>query len=211
MNRVSILCNKDATMMNEFNRMCIDDLNEHFMFSLFLPLFHEFMVANVQKETDKDRLIIEHAGSAFMEGKSPEDVNADAVFETTKDVDRGFLKKISHLPLLVMVKYDDIKDTRIDRIRLLTLTVFELLGKWGSNMNFSDAVRNAYSEGQFKKIINGILRLYNRETKILAESINVLPPINIAKDIFVETLFGVMEKAREETSRELVRMVYAAA
>jgi len=120
MDRVNILCSKDVFLMNEFSRRCIDNLKDHFMFRVFSSIFHDFMDANVQKETDKDRLIIEHSAAIYTSGKNAEDIDLETIFEKTKDVDKRFIKKISVLPLLIEIKYSDIREIRKKRIKILS-------------------------------------------------------------------------------------------
>lgn len=208
MDRVKILCNKDRVLMKEFSRRCIDDLRDHLIFKVFFTLFRGFMDANVQKETDKDRLIIEHAASAFLAGKDFGDADVDGMFEKTKGVDREFIKKISTLPLSIDVRYTDIGDIRKKRIRVLSRMVVELLNNWNDPIPFIDVVKKTYTDSQFNGIIKDMLHLYNLETIKLTGSIRLLYPADIAKGLFTDALFNMMEQIREVTAREFTKRVY---
>lgn len=205
MNKINIISEKDALMMNEFSSRTIGHLKQYHIFNLLFPVFQGFTDANVSKEIEKDRLIIEQAARAFMSGKGPGDINAEEIFEMTKNVDRRFLEKITRLPISIDVRYDKIRGTRIERISLLTMTVFDLLSSWDDDVSFSDMIKKVYSKRHFRVVIDRILSLYIQETRILSDSVNIIQPLSIAKDLFFHILFESMEKAKEETSKEILR------
>ena len=208
MDRISILSSKDSALMNEFSRRCIDNLKDHFMFRVFFSVFNDFMDMNVKKETDKDRIIIENSVSYYETGRNIGDIDLETVFEKTIDVDKKFIKKISILPLSIDVRYNEFKEIRKKRIKIISGVVFELLRRWEDSVPFANVVRDVYTEIRFKEVIKEILQLYNLETMKVTNSIMPLYPINIAKDLLAGTLFNVMEYMKEVTTRESVRKIY---
>ncbi len=70
MHKVKVMCDRDREMMQEFSGLCIMRLNEHLPFKLFLSLFQHFLDANVLKEIEKDRLIMEQAAAGFEKGQA---------------------------------------------------------------------------------------------------------------------------------------------
>jgi hypothetical protein len=118
MTRVDILCDTDREMMLEFSSLCVGHLNNHLPLKIFLSLFQHFLDANVLKEIEKDRLIIEHAAAVFERGKGRAAVDAEEVFEMTKKTDREFIKNCRTL-FSIELRYDDFAEIRKRRIILL--------------------------------------------------------------------------------------------
>jgi len=77
MDMVGVLCDRDREMMLEFSGLCVRRLNNHLPLKIFLSLFQPFLDANVLKEVEKDRLIIEHAAAGFERGQTSADVDVD--------------------------------------------------------------------------------------------------------------------------------------
>jgi hypothetical protein len=194
---VGILCDKDNDFLHDYSRRCIERLTGHSLFSVPFPFLSAYLEANIKKETDKDRLIIEHAAEALASGKKPGDVDIDEIFEKTKIVDKAFVRRLLIPSFSIQVRYEDIADIRKKRIALLSTTAGEVLQSWGSSCSFSEVVRNTYSESQFREIILNILHLYNQETRKLTDSIKFFSPFNRAIGMFAETVFDTMEAVAE--------------
>jgi hypothetical protein len=190
--KASILCEKDRDMMYEFQRRSLDRITGQSLLLATLPFFSGYLDANVKKETDKDRLIIEEATHAYRTGAPACDLDLEDIFEKTKQVDRAFLNNLP-IPSLRFVRYSEFADIRIQRIWRISKTVYALLQNWPDTASFTDAVKNAYTENTFREIIAEILRLYNQETRMLSKSIRLFPPFNKAVNSYGETLFQAME------------------
>lgn len=198
MNKIRILCKKDETMLHEFSRRCVEKIDEHVSFILVKPLVHHFMDDNVTKEIVKDRIIIEHAGSVFDTSQNIADVDIDDVLRKTNEVDREFLKKISLLPISLLMPYTDLERVRKYRIAVMVRAVFDLLGHWDVRGTFIDTVRNTYSEEHFRQMVLSILHYYNLETKVISSSIKIMPPVSGVKDMLSKKLIPIMEETAEE-------------
>ena len=195
-------------MMHEFSKRCIASLNTHFMFKMFHSLIQDFLGQNVLKEIEKDELIIKETATVFDDGNDVDKVDVDGIFEKTKAIDKDFFKQVSILPLFIDIKYDEIKDIRKKRIQVMSRTVFDLLNHWKGTTPFVDTVRNTYTEQHFKEIIGEILHLYSLETKILSNSVKLLPPVNVAKYFFTSTIFNSMEEVIEDLAYDFTKKVY---
>ena len=197
MDKVGILCEKDRTMMEEFSSRSLDRIRGNALVLASLPFFSSYFEANVKKEVDKDRLIIEEAAHAFQAGRPVCDLDLEEIFEKTKTVDKQFIRNLRIPSFAMSVRYGDIADIRIQRIWRISRTVYDLLQKWPDTGSFSDIVRNVYTGKEFKTIIMDILRLYNEETRMLSRSIRLIPPFNSAMSSVTETLFQAMESVTE--------------
>ncbi len=197
MDKVGILCEKDSHMMFEFSRQSLDRISSQSLLLGVLPFFSTYLDANVKKEVDKDRLIIEEAAGAYAAGKPVCDLDLEDIFDKTKDIDRIFLKGLP-LSSSLVVRYSDFADIRLRRIWRISKTVYALLEKWPDSTSFSNAVKQAYSGSKFKGIIAEILHLYSEETRILGRSLRLPPPLSMAAQTFTETLFQTMEDVTED-------------
>jgi len=206
--KVGVLCDKDREMMLEFSRLCVGRLNNHLPLRLFLSLFQHFLNDNVQKEIEKDRLIMEHAAASFEWGKVRADMDVTEVFEMTKKVDHEFIKKMSNPLFSIEVRYDDFAETRKKRIVALVSMVFDLLCNWQDALPFADNVKSTFGEKVYREALGEILHLYNIETRLLSNSITFHGPAGKVKDLFAEKLFAIMEKTAGEIAVIYTRKIY---
>jgi len=197
MDKTDILCQKDRTMMEEFSRLSLERIKSDSRVLASLPFFSSYFVANVKKEVDKDRLIIEEAAQAFQAGRPVCDLDLEEMFERTKSVDKQFIQSLRIPSFSLTVRYGDIADIRIQRIWKLSRIVYDLLHQWPDTASFSEVVRKVYTGQEFKDIIVEILRLYNQETHMLSHSIKLIPPFNRAMNSVAEMLFQAMENVTE--------------
>jgi hypothetical protein len=206
MDKVGILCEKDSALMHEFSKRSLDRIRGHSLLSITLSFFSTYMEANVKKEVEKDRLIIEEAAAAFEAGQAACDLDLEDIFEKTKVVDKAFLDNLLIPSFTISVRYSDFADIRIQRIWRISRTVYAVLGKWPDAASFTDAVRKAYTGKEFKEIIVEILHLYNLETRMLGNSIR--SPFHKAISAYVETLFQAMEEAMEELANIYTQKIF---
>ena len=210
MNNVEVLCSRDREMMLEFSDLCVRRLNVYLPLKLFLSLFQPFLEANVLKEIEKDRLIIEHAAAGGERGRDSADIDVDELFEITKKVDKEFLKKLSTPFFSMEVRYDDFSEVRKKRIVYLVNMVSELMCNWQAALPFSDIVKSTFAEQRYQELLREVLHLYNVETRLLSNSITFHGPAGRAKELFAEKLFDTMEKTAGEIAVSYTRKVYAA-
>jgi hypothetical protein len=175
---------------------------------MFFSFIQDFLEENVLKEIEKDELIIKDTATVFDDGNDVDKVDVDGIFEKTKDIDKEFVNKVSILPLLIDIRYDDIKDIRKKRIQIMSQTVFDLLSHWEDSTPFVSIIRGAYTEEHFKEIISEILRLYSLETRTLSNSVKLLPPANVAKYFFTTTIFNTMEEIIEGLAYDFTEKVF---
>ena len=143
MSKVGALCDNDRAMMLEFSGLCVKRLNNYLPLKLFLSLFQHFLDANVLKEIEKDRLIIEYAAVGFERGKERSDMDVHELFEMTREVDREFVKKLSNPLFSIDIRYDDFAEIRKKRIASLATMVFDLFCNWHTVAHFHHVVKTA--------------------------------------------------------------------
>ena len=208
MNKAEKLCDRDRELLTAFSKRALAHLTGRPLNALPLPFVTEYMSANVMKEVEKDRIIIEHAVAAFKANTRFEELAVDDIFELTKTVDRTFVKGLMIPALVIKVRYEDIADIRKKRIRCLSRAVFKVMEHWVDSISFEARIHQAYSEQEFKATLAEILHLYNQETRALSNSIKFLNPFNTAISFFAGPLFDAMEAAANEVTADCTTKIF---
>ncbi len=203
MNKVDAICGMDRAMMYEFSRQSVERLRSGLRFRLIMPLFFDLMNANVDKEVEKDMLIIKSAARAFSDGVDGESMNITELFKETTEVDRRFMEKLLRLPPL-SICYGCIEDIRKKRIQLLVSTVYEILSRWLDSIPFREAVGRAYSQRDFEGLLKKMLHLYSLETRELSNSFKV----PLAKELFTNAVFDTMEGVADRVAASFGRKIF---
>jgi hypothetical protein len=207
MKALDVLVRKNSEMMHEFSSRCIGRIEGHGLLKVLLAPFHRILEANVEKEVEKDRLIIECAAAAYADGTDLGAVSREALLEMTKHVDAAFLKNVS-LPFPTDVRYQDIVDIREKRIDIMLKTASDLLKNWEENHSFSEIVRKTYSPKQFNKVISDMLHLYQLETRAIASSLELPPSVKKVKAYIEAKLYEIMELVAEEIASKHSERVF---
>ena len=194
--------------MHSFSRQSLSRAGQHSLLLAGLPLFSAYLDANVRKEIDKDRLIIEMASEKYNAGKPVCDLDLEDVFEKTKQIDKVFVNNLSIRSLSFHIRYSDFADIRIHRIWLISKTVYALLANWPEEASFAAAARTAYTGTKFKERLVDILHLYNEETKILSNSLRLFGPLNKAVGSYAEIMYQAMEEITNDITDVVTKKIY---
>jgi hypothetical protein len=164
-------------LMHDFSELSLEQLKDRSFYCMPLPFLRTYMNANVGKEIDKDRLIIEYAAARFREGRLCCDYDIGEMFEMTKQVDKAFLRKVNLPSLTITIRYEDIASIRKSRIDCLSRSVHDLLAHWKDDLPVEDASgRRTASRFQIEDHQS---HLYNQETRQLSNSIPAFGPSDI--------------------------------
>lgn len=211
MSKVRVLCEADREMMLDFSGRCVARLNSHAPLKLFLAPFHGLLDANVLKEIEKDRLVMEQAAAAFLGGNSKSSISLEDLFESTRQIDAEFIKKFSSPVLTLRIRHDDFSDVRKKRITAFIEMVYALLGNWQEGSLFPQVLQQTYTEEGYRTVLAEILHLYNVETKLLGNSLTGRGPAALMTGIFADKLFRIMEGLAQEIARDYACRAFAAA
>jgi hypothetical protein len=206
MDKASVLCEKDGSMMHEFSRRSLELVHTRSLLSRTLSFFSSYLEGNIKKEVDKDGLIIREAAAAYAAGRPACDLDLEELFERTKEIDKAFLDGLLIPSFTISVRYSDFADIRIQRIWLIIRTVYALLKNWPDTASFRDAVTKAFSGNEFREIITEILRLYDLETRMLEDAIR--SPFRKSISEYLETLYRAMETVKRELADEYTNMFF---
>jgi len=207
-NKVKKLCALDRQLLQKFSSECLARLRKLFLFELVLPVINDFLEANVEKEIVKDRMIIEYAGRAFIKGKQAGEREIQEVYEKTLEIDKVYVEKALSRQFSFSINYESIEEIRKQRIKLIVNNVTTLLSAWGEDDTFEQTARRSLSREEYGERVLGFLHLYNLETRELGDSIRIILPARIAKDMLVMKLFETMQKVSEELMQACQQKVF---
>jgi hypothetical protein len=209
MDKVQLICNKSRDLMHAYSRRSLDRVSGHALVFAPRSLFSQYIDANVRKEIAKDRLVIRVAAGAFHAGQKASDLDLEDIFEKTKKVDKEFLDGLLIPSFTLSLRYSDFADVRMQRIYRIAKTVYALLRNWPDGATFNDAVRNAYTEKEFRENISEILHLYNVETRVLSKSIRRFTPFSKYLIAHLESLFQAMEATKDDITERYAKKIFS--
>lgn len=208
MNRVKLLCAMDRVMMEAFSQRTVESLKTYGLFRLALPAFQSFLDINLDKEVDKDRIIIAQAAGAQQSGASPSPDHVNTLLQQAREIDQVFIRKATVFPVNIKIRYQDIEYFRQQRIELLLQESYRILVQWQDVRSFRAVVNELYSEAQFHELLHNILGLYAMETRMLSNSVRLPRLLMPARGNVTQTITSVMEQVAEALAGSLTRRVY---
>jgi hypothetical protein len=208
MNRVDVLCDMSRFMMESFSQRTVDGLAQHTLFRLALPRFQSFLDINVGKEVEKDRRVITCAARLHETATTPGPEHVSMLLREARKVDEGFVRQAAVFPVDISIRYHEIEHYRQQRIEIMLVNSYRLLGKWAEKRSFRDAVGALYDEAGFQALLQKILQLYAAETRNLSSSIRLPSLLSVARDAMTQTITGVMEHETRSLSLALTQTVY---
>lgn len=195
-------------MMQTFGARVVEDLKDYTLFKLLLPAFRSFIVLDIKKEVEKNRLVISSAAAAHRAGRSPDDADTRQLLEQAREIDHAFLRETAVFPIAIDIRYRDVEPIRRERIERHIAAVYRLLVQWDVTPRFRAAVAAIYNRDQFADLLRGILGLYALETKLLSASVDMPWVFTGARDSLADTIYAVMERAAVQLASELADHVY---
>jgi hypothetical protein len=202
------LCRFDRSLMSEFSDRTVRALEHHRSIRLVMPIFLKIMSANVDKELDKDRLVIEVGATTCGGGGTAADVDSSALFERTKSMDRAFIRRLSGLPVNLDLQYAQIRPVRIRRIEHLLEFVCRVCLHWQPSAGLAAAVRLCYAPGELQNVLVELLHLYGLETGFICEGARLRGPARLVGQLLSERVVRAMQSVEGEVAREIGTRLY---
>ena len=208
MNRVKVLCAMNRVMLQAFSQRTVEGLKSHTLFRLALPPFQSFLDINVDKEVEKDRMVIVRAAELYQSGTRPGQEHMTALLQEARKIDQTFLRKATVFPVDIQIQYQDIEQYRQRRIELLLQTSYQIITQWQGLSSFRAAVNELYNEQQFRDLLHNLLKLYASETRMLSHSVRIPYPLSLARDSVTLTITSVMQQEAETLAKSLAHRVF---
>lgn len=194
--------------MQRFSRNTVAELKTHTLFHLALPPLQSFLEINVNKEVEKDRRVITRAASLVDQGRQVEQTHSKALLQEFREVDREFIKQAAAFLINISIPYQDIEPCRRKRIELLLGLSHDILSQWQPGTSLRRAVKQLYTEAQLFELLQEILRLYTKETRMLSNSIQLPSVLNTVRNKVLQTVTDAMEKQATALARSAAKTIY---
>jgi len=210
MDRIHALTALNRKILAAYSHRTVAVLRGSLPLRLALPHLENVLALNVDKEVRKDALVIRRAAEALAAGLPPGREVVQQLLDATKAIDRAFLEGVGAFPVRIVIRYDEIVSVRMRRIEFLLGAAYRILAAWRAESGLRAALRAAYTEPDFERILHEMLRLYAIETRALSRSVRLPALLAPVQDRVAQRLFGIMEDAGGRLARELARAVYRA-
>lgn len=207
MRRGKILATLNGRLLREFSGRTIERLRAYRLVRLVLPHVEPILAANVDKEIEKDRIVLARAVETQASDIDPEP-ELTALFEATLAVDRSFLQQLERLPVRLKVDYALIRPLRLQRIELLFDGAHRILQAWPPDAHLRFAVNTAHTAESFEKTLWQLLNLYAEETRALSRAVHLPLLLARAREPFAEALLDIMRRTGAELAREATTQLF---
>jgi hypothetical protein len=204
MDRVAALAALDRRMLEDFSRRTTGRLREALPLRVALPHLGTFLAQNVEKEIRKDALVIRRAAAALASGAPPGPAAAREILETTRQIDREFLRQVDPFPVRIEIPYERIVPLRLERIRRGLDLAYRVLDAWRRGRK----LRDAFTQDECKRRLLGLLELYAQETHALSHSVRLPALLAPLQSLLAERLLEIMSEVGERLARDLAAALH---
>ncbi len=208
MKRAKSLARLNGRILDIYSRRTTTALRAALPLRLALPHLEPVLALNVDKEVQKDTLVILRAGELTTE--VPPDWNEllPHLLQATKDIDRLFLARVGRFPVEIVIRYDEIAPIRTRRIKLLYDAARKALASENSGRRLRNAMRASFTRDEFAQLLYELFRLYAEETRCLSRSVRLPGPLVPLRELIAHELLNVMLGVARPLAQELAAVLY---
>jgi hypothetical protein len=170
------------------------------------PVFKKFVDERLKKDVGYYSLCLDLAEELYEAGCNASDEDIENLLEETKEIDRKFIRAISHLPLRLTMEYDEIKNFRKERTILLLDLYLQLLKVGDEDTTYKEMVKGAYKKNDYIELNDNLLDLYAEEIFIINNSLRSLIPMDV--NTLSHRLFCTMQDMGRKLNREVADEIY---
>lgn len=208
MDRVTLLCDMERYMLEEFSQRTNETLRRQTLFRIMLGPFQNFLELNVSKEAEKDRRVIQHAAGLVQAGTFPTQQDIQHLLAVARDIDHAFLKQTVILPVKLSIQYPLIEPIRQQRIQSLLTETHQLLRQWKGMTCLRNALAIQYDAPQFSKLLYDLLHWYSLETRLLSQAVRLPGLLSLARESLGQTVYVTMESVARQLADELAGRLF---
>jgi len=198
----------NACMMREFSQRTVAGLHEYKLFRIILPPFKLFLEFNLDKEIDKHEEVVKCALEALSEGQPPDRNCTERLLLRAREIDQAFLQKAHMFSSAIDIHYHEIDPIRLRRFEYLLNANYQVLSRWSGNLQVRHAIYDLYSTDEFRFILQEILYLYIRETRLLSHSVKIPRRLSSVRTTLIDTVDKVMKRTADNLVTDLTKIVY---
>ena len=206
--RAKSLARLNGRILDIYSRRTTTALREALPLRLAMPHLEPVLALNVDKEVQKDRLVILRAGELATELAPGWHELLPQLLQATKDIDRMFLARIGRFPVEIVIRYDEITPIRSRRIKLLYDAARKTLASDNSGHRLRSALCTTFTRDEFTQLLYELFRLYGEETRSLSRSVRLPGPLVPLRELIAHELLNVMLGVARPLAQELAAVLY---
>lgn len=203
MKRAKTLARLNGRILRAYSRRTIAALRAALPLRLALPHLEPVLALNVEKEVEKDGLVIRQARQPATERVADWGEVQAGLMQATKDIDRQFLARVGKFPVEIVVRYDEIAPIRARRIKLLHDAAARILALRDARPGLRDAMQAGFSRDEFAGLLFELFRLYAEETRSLSRSVRLPGPLVPLRELIAQELLNVMLRVARPLADEI--------
>jgi len=201
--RAKTLARLNGRILRAYSRRTIAALRAALPLRLALPHLEPVLALNVEKEVEKDGLVIREARRPATDGVADWGEVQAGLMQATKDIDRRFLAQVGRFPVEIVVRYDEIAPIRARRIKLLHDAAARILALRDVQPRLRKAMQAGFSREEFAGLLFELFRLYAEETRSLSRSVRLPGPLVPLRELIAQELLNVMLRVARPLAEEI--------
>lgn len=208
MKRAHSLARLNGRILATYSRRTTTALRAALPLRLALPHLEPVLELNVEKEVEKDRLVILRAREHAADTAPDWNELLPQLLQATKEIDRLFLARVGRFPVEIVVRYDEIMPIRARRMKLLHEAALRILHAHGAEHRLRSAMHASFSRDEFAQLLYELFRLYAEETRSLSRSVRLPGPLVPLRELIAHELLKVMLGVARPLALEIATTTY---
>lgn len=201
--RAKSIARLNGRILHVYSRRTTTALRAALPLRLALPHLEPVLALNVEKEIEKDLLVILRARALVAEAPADWNEVLPQLLQATKEIDRAFLARVGRFPVEIVVRYEEIAPIRARRMRLLFDASLKILSVGNRPYPLRSAIQSAFSQDEFARLLYESFRLYAEETRCLSRSVRLPGPLALLRDLVAQELLNIMLRVAQPLAKEI--------
>lgn len=202
------LARLNGRILNAYSKRTTDALRAALPLRLFLPHLEPVVAANVDKEVQKDTLVILRAGELMKAGPLDWNEILPQLLQATKEIDRLFLSRVGAFPVDIVIRYEEIAPVRTRRMKLLHDAALKILSARDRDLHLRESIQASFSRDEFAQLLEQLFGLYAEETRYISRSVRLPIFLVPLREFIAQELLQVMLRVARPLALEIAAIVF---
>lgn len=208
MKRAHSLARLNGRILAAYSRRTTTALRAALPLRLALPHLEPVLALNVEKEVEKDRLVILRARELASSTIPDWTMVLPQLLQATQEIDRRFLARVGRFPVEIVIRYEEIAPIRARRIKLLYDAATKILAARDDTRRLRGAMHATYAREEFAQLLYDLFRLYAEETRSLSRSVRLPGPLVPLRELIAQELLNVMIRVARPLASEIAASAF---
>ena len=203
MNPAHSLARLNGRILDAYSRRTTTALRAALPLRLALPHLEPVLALNVEKEVQKDRLVILRACELIPAGPPDWNEVLPQLLQATREIDRRFLSRLGAFPVDIVIRYEEIAPVRARRMKLLFDAALKILAARNRGLNLRRALSTNYSREDLALLLGQLFRLYAEEVRSLSRSVRLPALLVPLRELIARELLDGMLRVAQPLALEI--------